>query len=108
MVAVAGPRGDARASALWKTALAAYRPGKVVVRIGSDRGAGAMPAAARAMLASSAGSRLPLAFVCAGTACAMPVGTPAKLAEVVRDFGVAGRDKTTLANDGPAHARPPM
>ena len=78
-VAVVGPHGDARAAALWKMALASYRPGKVVMRIESDR-ASAMPAAARAMFASSAAKGVPLAFVCAGTACATPVGTPAKLA----------------------------
>jgi uncharacterized protein YyaL (SSP411 family) len=109
MVAVAGPHTDARAAALWKTALASYRPGKIVMRIGSDRGAAkAMPAAVQAMFASSAEKGVPLAFVCAGTACATPVGTPAKLAEIIRRFGVQGNDKTTLANDRPALARPPM
>jgi uncharacterized protein YyaL (SSP411 family) len=106
MVAVAGPHSDARAAALWKTALASYRPGKIVMRIGSDRGAAkAMPAAMQAMFASSAEKGVPLAFVCAGTACATPVGTPAKLAEVIRRFGVHGNDKASLANDGPALAR---
>lgn len=109
MVAVAGPHTDARAAALWKTALASYRPGKIVMRIGSDRGAAkAMPPAMQAMLASSAEKGVTLAFVCAGTACAIPVATPAKLAEVIRRFGVKGNDKTTLANDRPALARPPM
>jgi len=108
MVAIVGPHGDARAAALWRMALASYRPGKIVMRIGSDSGAESMPAAARAMLASSAAKGVPLAFVCAGTACATPVGTPAKLAMVIRSFGVERRDKTTLANDKPALARPPM
>jgi len=106
-VAVVGPNTDAHAAALWKTALASYRPGKVVMRIESNR-ASAMPPAARAMLASSNSKGVPLAFVCAGTVCATPVGTPAKLAEVIRRFGVKGIDKTTVANDGPARARPPM
>ncbi len=109
MVAVAGPHSDARAAALWKTALASYRPGKIVMRIGSDRGAAkAMPAAMQAMFASSAEKGVPLGFVCAGAACATPVGTPAKLAEVIRRFGVHGNDKASLANDRPALARPPM
>jgi len=108
MVAIVGSNGDARAAALWKTALASYRPGKVVMRIGSERGVATMPAAARAMLASSAEKGVPLVFVCAGTACATPVGNAAKLAEVIRRFGVNGGDKTTLANDRPGLARPPM
>ena len=89
-VEVTGPHTDSRAAALWKTALATYRPGKVVMRIGSDGGgaAKAMPAAVNAMLASSAEKGGPLAFVCAGTACAMPVGTPAQLAPLIRSFGI--------------------
>ena len=108
-VAIAGPPGDARAAALWRMALASYRPGKIVTRIGSDRSdAASMPAAARAMFESSAAKNVPLAFVCAGTACATPVATPAKLAQVIRNFGVKGADQTTVANDRPASAAPPM
>ncbi len=107
-VAIAGPHGEARATALWRMALASYRPGKIVMRIESGRGAAAMPAAARAMFESSAAKGVALAFVCAGTACATPVGTPAKLAQVIRRFGVKGVDQTTVVNDSPASARLPM
>ena len=107
-VAVVGPPTDARVAALWRMALASYRPGKVVMRVGSDRGGASMPAAARAMFESSAAKGVPLAFVCAGTACATPVGTPAKLAEVIRRFGVKRNDQTTVANDRPPLQRPPM
>jgi uncharacterized protein YyaL (SSP411 family) len=107
-VAVVGPISNPRTVALWQTALASYRPGKVVMRIGSDRGAlKAMPAAAQAMLASSTVKSAPLAFVCAGKACATPVGEPAKLAEVIRRFG-NGSEKTAVANEKPATTRPPM
>ena len=107
-VAIVGPHGEARAAALWRMALASYRPGKVVMRIESGPGAASMPAAARAMFDSSAAKGAPLAFVCAGTACATPVGTPAKLAQVIRRFGVKGVDQTKIANDKPASARLPM
>jgi len=107
-IAIASSANDARAADLWKTALASYRPGKVVIRIGSDRNASAMPAAARAMFASSTAKGVPLAFVCAGTACATPIAKPAKLAEVIRTFGVKGGDRTVIATDKPAVARPPM
>jgi hypothetical protein len=108
-VAIAGPPGDARAAGLWRMALASYRPGKIVTRIGSDRSSiTAMPAAARAIFESSAAKNVPLAFVCAGTACATPVVTPAKLAQVIRKFGVKSSDQTTVANDKPAPAHPPM
>jgi hypothetical protein len=102
-VAIAGPPGDARAAALWRMALASYRPGKIVTRIGSDRSS-----AARAMFESSAAKNVPLAFVCAGTACATPVVTPAKLAQVIKKFGVKGVDQTTVANDKPTSSHPPM
>jgi uncharacterized protein YyaL (SSP411 family) len=108
-VAIVGPAGDARASALWRMALASYRPGKIVMRIGSNRSdTASMPAAARAMLDSTAAKNVPLAFVCAGTACATPVATPAKLAQVIRKFGVKGVDQTAVANGKPASAAPPM
>jgi uncharacterized protein YyaL (SSP411 family) len=108
-VAIVGPPGDARAAALWRMALASYRPGKIVTRIGSSRSdTASMPPAARAMFNSSAAKNAPLAFVCAGTACATPVATPAKLAQVIRKFGVKGGDQTAVANDRPASARPPM
>jgi uncharacterized protein len=107
-VAIAGSRNDARTAALWKAALASYRPGKVVTRVGSDRGAVTMPVAARAMFASSKAKGVPLGFVCAGTACATPVGNPVKLAEVIRTFGVSGSDNKTVAIDKPHLVRPPM
>jgi uncharacterized protein YyaL (SSP411 family) len=107
-VAIVGPHGEARAEALWRMALASYRPGKIVMRIESGGGAASMPSAARAMFDSSAAKGIPLAFVCAGTACATPVGTPAKLAQVIRRFGVKGSDQTKIANDKPDSARLPM
>ena len=113
-VAIAGPPGDARAAALWRMALASYRPGKIVTRIGSDRAAvprGEYAAAAAARCSESRqlkAKNVPLAFVCAGTACATPVVTPAKLAQVIRKFGVKGSDRTTVANDRPASPHPPM
>ena len=107
-VAIVGPHGEARAAALWRMALASYRPAKIVMRIESGGGAASMPSAARAMFDSSAAKGIPLAFVCAGTACATPVGTPAKLAQVIRRFGVKGADQTKIANDKPASARLPM
>ena len=108
-VSIVGPPGEARATALWRMALASYRPGKIVVRMGSNRtDTASMPAAARAMFDSSAVKNVPLAFVCAGTACATPVETPAKLAQVIKKFGVKGADQTAVANDKAASARPPM
>jgi hypothetical protein len=60
------------------------------------------------MVAASAGEAAPLAFVCAGTACATPVKSPEKLANVIKQFGVDGSGKTTLANDRQVPQPPPM
>ncbi len=99
VVAIAGPQADPRAAALWKAALACYRPGKIVTIVQSNHGPTELPAAAQAMFAASAGQGVPLAFVCAGTACATPVRSPEKLANVIKRFGVSGTDQSTLAND---------
>jgi uncharacterized protein len=109
VVAVVGSQTDPRAAALLKTALASYRPGKSVTLIQSNRGvATGLPPAAQAMVAASAGEASPLAFVCAGTACATPVRSPEKLANVIKQFGVNGSGKTTLANDRQVPQPPPM
>ena len=109
VVAVVGSQTDPRATALLKTALASYRPGKIVTLIQSNRGsATGLPLAARAMVAASAGEVSPLAFVCAGTACATPVKSPEKLATVIKQFGVNGSGKTTLVGDRGIARPPPM
>jgi uncharacterized protein YyaL (SSP411 family) len=100
VVAIVGPSDDPRAAQLLKTALGCYRPGKIVTTIQSNRGGAAeLPAAARAMLAASVGEKVPLGFVCTGTACATPVRSPEKLADVIKRFGVNGADVTALAID---------
>jgi len=100
VVAIVGPPADPRTAALWKAARASYRPGKIVTTVQSDRAvATALPAAAHAMFAASAGEKIPLAFVCAGTACATPVRSPDKLADVIKHFGVDGTDHTALAKE---------
>jgi uncharacterized protein YyaL (SSP411 family) len=109
VVAIVGSQSDSRAAGLLKTALASYRPGKIVTRIESSHGvATGLPPAAQAMVAASAGEASPLAFVCAGTACATPVRSPEKLANVIRQFGVSGSGKQTLANDRQVPQPPPM
>ena len=100
VVAIVGPQADPRAAALWKTALACYRPGKIVTTIQSSRAVAAgLPAAANAMLAAGATEKVPIAFVCAGTACATPVRSPEKLASVIKRFGVEATDRTALAKE---------
>ncbi len=115
VVAIVGAASDnpgatlSRSAGLWKTALATYRPGKVVTRIESERvGAATVPAAAQAMFAASKGRNAPLAFVCAGTACAPPTDNPAKLAGLIKTFEIGADAKTAVANDGKVGNAPPM
>lgn len=93
-IAIVGASGDAKTAALLAAAFAAYRPAKIVVRIDPSRAkSGAMPTAAQAMYAAAASHDTPLAFVCAGTACARPVSDPHALAHLIATFmtGAAAR-----------------
>ena len=89
VVAIAGPVNDSHTLELLHAARAAYRPGKVVITPASDGGAAAqLPDAMKAMVAAAAQRKVPLAFVCAGTACANPAASADALAKTIHDFGV--------------------
>ena len=75
VVAIAGvDKNSQSAVALIRIALSTYRPGKVVVRLGTAAGAASapIPEAMKAMYETAAHRDAPLAFVCAATACARP------------------------------------
>lgn len=85
VVAITGGAGSLRA-ALQREARRAYRPGKIVMPL---KGAGdGAPEAMRAMIEAAKNRKTPLAFVCAGTACANPVSDAKALAATLHDFGV--------------------
>lgn len=90
VVAIVGAGSDRRTRALLGAALGAYRPGKVVLVLdpAAARGGG-LPATAQSMFEANKSRAEPLAFVCAGKACANPVSAPAKLVKLVREFGLA-------------------
>jgi uncharacterized protein YyaL (SSP411 family) len=89
IVAIVGEGSDKSVASLLDAALATYRPGKVVIRIDGVRArAGELPAPAAAMYSAAAKDAGPLAFVCAGTACANPARTAAQLAHTLASFGV--------------------
>ena len=96
VVAIVAP-SDTDATLLIDAALRTYRPFKVVMRVDAAAGRAKSPPAMRAMIAASAGRNVPLAFVCAGTACANPVSQPSRLADLIRKFGVATESKNGLA-----------
>jgi uncharacterized protein YyaL (SSP411 family) len=89
-VAIVGNPRDPRTQSLAETALSAYRPGKVVMRIDPSRAKrGAMPESARAMYAAAADRNSPLAFVCAGSACSRPSTTTEQLRRAIGEFQVS-------------------
>jgi uncharacterized protein YyaL (SSP411 family) len=98
VVAIAGAENDSRTAQLWRTALATYRPGKVVVRVASGENSGHLPDAMKAMYEAATHRDAPLAFVCAGTACATPATNPDALAKTIRDFAVNRANSANLAN----------
>jgi uncharacterized protein YyaL (SSP411 family) len=97
VVAIAGPDNDSRAMDLWRVALAAYRPGKVVMRLGSGDDPAKLPEAMKAMYEAAKHRDAPLAFVCAGTACAPPASDGVLLAKTIRDFNVNRGSASSLA-----------
>jgi uncharacterized protein YyaL (SSP411 family) len=97
VVAIAGPAGDPRTQGLWNIALATYRPGKVVVRLATADKNAQLPEAMKAMYQAAAQHDAPLAFVCAGTACATPAANAEALSKTIRDFAVNRADAGNLA-----------
>ncbi|MGH9365377.1 MAG: thioredoxin domain-containing protein, partial [Thermoanaerobaculia bacterium] len=87
-VVVVGDRSDPRSTALLRAAFRAYRPGSTALIFprGSTREA---PLAVTAQIEAAGQTSSPLAFVCVGTQCALPTAEPARVAELVRDFGRA-------------------
>ncbi|MBI2246626.1 MAG: thioredoxin domain-containing protein [Armatimonadetes bacterium] len=83
-VTVVGSAGDPRSTALHQTALSTYRPDKIISHIRDGTEGDPIPDAVRAMLTQSPE---PAAYVCAGTACALPTSDPQQLAETIRTFG---------------------
>jgi uncharacterized protein YyaL (SSP411 family) len=88
VVAIAGPDSDSGTALLWRIALGAYRPGKVVLRLPSGGKTAQLPEAMKGMYEAAAHREAPLAFVCAGTACAIPAASADALAKTIHDFAV--------------------
>jgi uncharacterized protein YyaL (SSP411 family) len=97
VVAIAGAANDSRTTELWRRALATYRPGKVVVRVTSKDDAARLPDTMKAMYDAATHRDAPLAFVCAGTACATPSSSADALAKTIRDFAVNRGNSGNLA-----------
>jgi uncharacterized protein YyaL (SSP411 family) len=85
---VIGRAADPAAASLHRAALSAFRPGKLVIRVEPDRvDRQQLPPAVRPVLDGIAPERWPLAFVCSGTACALPTASPEDVTALVKNFG---------------------
>jgi uncharacterized protein YyaL (SSP411 family) len=82
---------------LWRRALATYRPGKVVMTIAAGDQDLHLPDTMKAMYEAAAHRDAPLAFVCAGTACATPSSNADALAKTIRNFNVNRASAGNLA-----------
>jgi uncharacterized protein len=107
VIAVAGAPSDPRTAALLAAARATYRPFKIILALGEGSSTSAhTPDAMRAIVAASTHRNVPLAFVCAGAACANPVGRPDQLAELIKRFRVTPAEPRGLASNQDAGAPP--
>jgi uncharacterized protein YyaL (SSP411 family) len=92
-VTIVGAPSDPRTSALHAAALRTYRPDKIISlhppQDGSGPAGGAeeipLPDSVRAMVTAA---DVPMAYVCAGSACARPTGDPEALAQTIATFGL--------------------
>ncbi len=100
-VTIVGRAGDPMTQSMVETALGAFRPGKVVVRVDPSQKRTAIPSTIRAMY-EAAGHNAPLAFVCAGTACSKPASTTQQLRESLEEFRVAEISHTLALPEAPA------
>jgi uncharacterized protein YyaL (SSP411 family) len=104
-VAVVGGRSDPATVRLWREALGAFRPGKVVLLVDSAGSPKDLPAPIQAKLRSSASRGAPETYVCAGTLCSFPTGDAAAMAELIRSFGRPGWGVPREENAGLAGSR---
>lgn len=87
---IIGARSDARTRALWRAALAAFRPGKLVAAYDPALVTPAkLPPPIAAAMRTSREAGLPQAYICVGTACSLPTAEPKEVATLVSTFETA-------------------
>ena len=86
-VVIAGKAPDPRTRVLWRGALRAFRPGKIVAAYDPDvLDTAAVPAPVAAMLRQTDGAE-PRAYVCSGTVCSLPQTDAERLRDLVERLG---------------------
>lgn len=88
-VVIIGPKGDSQTQALWKVALTAYRPGKMVaVYDPTELNVNTLPPAVAGAVKVFGTKGEPRAYVCAGSTCAPPTGNPDEVMVLVQRYGL--------------------
>lgn len=88
---IVGRKADPRTVALWRAALGAFRPGKIVAAYDPDEvRPESLPPAVAAALGDARASGGPRAYVCAGIVCSLPSSDPKETASLVQTFGRQG------------------
>jgi len=87
---IIGSGSDRRTLALWRAALAAFRPGKIVAVYdpASVKPTDLPPAVAGAMRAVQVGG-VPQAYICVGAVCSLPTAEPKEVGTLVSTFETA-------------------
>ena len=86
---IIGKKGDQRTQSLWKAALTAYRPGKIVAvydptAVKLDQ----LPPAVVGAVKVYGVQGEPRAYVCAGVTCAPPTTDPHEVVALIRTYGL--------------------
>jgi uncharacterized protein YyaL (SSP411 family) len=85
---VAGKATDARTRGLWRGALRAFRPGKIVEGYDPETSdLATVPPPVAAVLRQQTDASEPRAYVCSGTVCSLPQSDPERLRELVETLG---------------------
>ena len=91
---IIGGKTDPKTLALWKSALTAYRPGKLVaVYDPAGLELESLPPAVAGAVKAFGVQGKPRAYVCAGATCAPPTGDPREVATLVKRYGIKATAK---------------
>lgn len=98
---IIGKRSAPETGALWRAALRAYRPGKIVAAYDPEEvKIESLPPAVAAAVRIGQQDRKAKAYVCVGPACSLPVTDPEKVMELVVSFGKKPREPVTASLPG--------
>jgi hypothetical protein len=86
-VVVIGPRQDPQTALLLRTALAVYRPGKLVLVYEKGNRAVTLPPVVADIVQATPSDKQPLAYVCAGEVCGPPTANAEKLTHLLQTIG---------------------